>query len=143
MLIKINFKIQLLSSILKFKNNKEPIMKLKEIVTFKHSCYTYRYRQPSFLSYAMHRAAEGCAGPGEKLSKGALWRHNFKRGEAVFYNILQCITYYPTLTHAAKDLHYKLSNLESRSFKGLRCFGSLVWVIGPGSKCLPLSRRPC
>ena len=47
----------------------------------------------------LYRADESLHGArGKKISRGPLWRHNCKTGEAVFYNILHFIAYYPALT---------------------------------------------
>ena len=76
-----------------------------------------------------------CAGPGAKISKGPQKRQNCKRGEAVFYNILRFITYYPTLT-----LAFIFSVKPAILYQGvLRLFVALGALLswGPGAMCPP------
>ena len=78
-----------------------------------------------------------CAGPGAKISKGPQKRQNCKRGEAVFYNILRFITYYPTLT-----LAFIFSVKPAILYQGvLRLFVALGALLswGPGAMCPPVN----
>jgi hypothetical protein len=44
------------------------------------------------------RLGQGRQDPRKNFRKAPLWRHNCKKGEAVFYNILHFIGYYPAQT---------------------------------------------
>jgi hypothetical protein len=56
-------------------------------------------------------------------------------GEEVVYNIFHFIAYYPALSQLGFIFS---SNLVSRNFKGLRCFGGLFELGAQGRVPLPL-----